>query len=286
MMKNCLNLSSRIGQNYSSSMVEKKNFGLARRIYLLFFSWCLIFGLGLYVSYADEFIPFKGKINSEDINIRSDSTVASGIVINLNKGDEVEVVGELYDWYKVRLPKGAPSYVFRGLTEALDEKTVVVVKENVNVRLGPSESYPILGKTNKDEVLTVEATEGDWLKIKPLNNSFGWVNKMFVTRSFLADRSRLKKSPAEVVGRVLKPAPDLAKDEIFLDGVIRPYGKVMSRPATHKLITGDYKIFLLKGDPSALNALNYRRVRVIGKIIEEKKQKYPVVEVRKLELGD
>ncbi|MCX5697191.1 MAG: SH3 domain-containing protein [Candidatus Omnitrophica bacterium] len=253
---------------------------------IISFFFCLILGLGTLSSFADDSTPFRGKINSEDINIRSDSTVASEVVINLNKGDDVEVVGELYDWYKVRLPKGAPSYVSKGLTEFLDEKTVVVVKENVNVRLGPGESSSILGKTNKGEVLTVEATEGDWLKIKPLNNSFGWVNKMFVTRSFLADKSRLKNSSAEAGGKVLKPPPELAKDEIFLDGVIRPYGKVMSRTATHKLITGDYKIFLLKGDLSALNAVNYRRVRVIGKIIEEKKQKYPVVEVRKLELGD
>lgn len=249
---------------------------MSRKIIFLLF--CLISWSVAAISYADEFIPFKGRVNAEDINIRSDSTVASEVIITLNKGDVVEVVGELYDWYKVRLPKQSPSYVFKDLTEALDDKTVVVAGDTVNIRLRPSENAAVVGRSNKDEVLTVLDTEGDWLKVKPVNNSFGWVNKMFITR--------LKKGAVGEKNAVKRAPPVLEKDEVFLEGLIRPYGKVMNRPATHKIVTGDYKTFLLKGDIAALNALNYRRARVVGKIIEENKQKYPVVEVHKLELGD
>ncbi|MCX5713628.1 MAG: SH3 domain-containing protein, partial [Candidatus Omnitrophica bacterium] len=223
----------------------------------------IVLGLGILPSYSEDFVSFKGRINADEINIRSDSTVASEVVITLTKGDGVEVVGELYDWYKVRLPKLSPAYVFKDLTESLDEKAAVVLKDNVNIRLGPSEKSAILGRMNKDEVLTVLETDGDWLKIKPPSDSFGWVNKMFVTRSLASEKTKLKAK---------KAPPVLVKDEVFLEGVVRPYGKVMSRPATHKLVTGDYKTYLLSGDLVALNALNYRKVRVVGKIIEENKQ--------------
>ncbi|MDI6606370.1 MAG: hypothetical protein QME65_04440, partial [Candidatus Omnitrophota bacterium] len=66
---------------------------------------------------------------------------------------------------------------------------------------------------------------------------------------------------------------------------IKPYGRVFARKATHKLITEDKEVFLLKGDRKALNALNSRRVKVSG--IKEKdapkKDKYPLIEVRAIE---
>jgi uncharacterized protein YgiM (DUF1202 family) len=241
---------------------------------LIFFSSCLIFVSGVCL-YAADFIPFKGRINAEDINIRSDSTVSSAVIVTLAKGEEVEVVGQLYDWYKVRLPKTSPSYIFKDLTEPLTENTVVVSGEDVNVRLAPRESAPVLGRTNRGEVLTVLGAQGDWLRIKPINNSFGWVHKMFVSRSFLKDRQQINKASQPAI---------LARDEVSLKGMVRPYGKVIGRTATHKLTTGDYKIYLLQGDPAALAALNYRRARIIGRILEGRKDKYPVVEIHKLEL--
>jgi SH3-like domain-containing protein len=228
---------------------------------------------------AGEFTPFKGRVNADQINIRCDSTVASEMITVLTKGDEVEVVGELYDWYKIRLPKNSPCYVFKDMVGVLDEKNVVVSRENVNIRLRPSTSSCVLGKVNKDEVLGVLSTEGDWLKIKPVKNSFGWVNKMFVDQVVVAK------------GKVSRPASlakvvELGQGEILIEGIIRPYGKVISRPARHKIIAEGYKTYLLSGDRDSLDALNYRRVKVTGKVLPTTRQKYPLVEVLKLELLD
>ena len=126
---------------------------------------------------------FQGEINANNINIRSDSTVSSKIICIANNGEPVEVVKELYEWYRVRLPKTAPSFIKKNLVSIIDEKTAKVIKDNVNIRLRPSESSPILGKAAKNEVINILEEKGEWYKIEPLNNSFGWVNKKFVNKA-------------------------------------------------------------------------------------------------------
>ena len=63
------------------------------------------------IAFAQDFQKFNGEITSDNINIRTDSTVGSDIICALKKHDKVEVTAELYDWYKIRLPKNAPSFV-------------------------------------------------------------------------------------------------------------------------------------------------------------------------------
>ena len=59
------------------------------------------------IAFAQDFQKFNGEITSDNINIRTDSTVGSDIICALKKHDKVEVTAELYDWYKIRLPKKA-----------------------------------------------------------------------------------------------------------------------------------------------------------------------------------
>ena len=66
---------------------------------------------------------FHGEINTNNINIRSDSTVISKVICVSSKGEPVEVVKESYEWYKIRLPKTAPSFIKKNLVSLIDEKT-------------------------------------------------------------------------------------------------------------------------------------------------------------------
>jgi len=144
---------------------------------------------------------FTGQVNSEGINIRSDSTTESKIICQINKGDQVEVVSELYGWYKIRLPKQAPSYVRKDLLECTSYEKAVgfgnsmqiptnkpclsarASKDRINVRLKPNESAPILGRLSKNELVNIVNTAGDWQRIEPIQNSFGWINKKFVDKA-------------------------------------------------------------------------------------------------------
>lgn len=248
------------------------------------------------ILWAGEPAPFTGEVNAGNINIRSDSTVNGQIICKTAKGQRLEVVSERYDWYKIRLPKQAPSFIKKNLVAAIEDKpadsfdklkatenglikSAKVIKDRVNIRLAPNETSPILGKVDRNEVITVLEDKGGWYKIEPVNNSFGWISSKFINVVRLPIAAA-NPEPAQVQQQ---PIPATGEKNTVIEGTIKPYGIVFKRPATHKLITGDNKIFLLKGNKKSLDQLNYHKVKVTGKPIGPDTQKYPIIEIEKIE---
>lgn len=244
----------------------------------------VFFLIGL--SSAFGFESFSGRVNSDNINIRLDSTINSRAITSVNRQDPVEVISELYDWYKIRLPITAPSFIKKDFVSKVSENTGVVLKTNVNVRLEPNESSAILGKLGKDEVINILQESGAWYKISPVNNSFGWIYKKFVDKTTVPVVKSLPVSkPVEITQSkeeiLVKERPE---EGIIVEGILRSYGRVVHRAATHKLITANKKTFLLKGNIKNFNSMINRRIKVTGKIIAKKAYKYPMIEVSKMEL--
>jgi uncharacterized protein YgiM (DUF1202 family) len=153
-----------------------------------------------------------------------------------------------------------------------------LLRDRVNVRLHPDTSSKIVGVIDKNEVVNILGGEGGWSKIEPIANSFGYVNERFVTKAAVGRESLKKEGPR---------GSEILKDEnISIVGVIKPYGRIFRREATHKLITPDDKIFLLKGDKKGMEALCNQKARVIGKLINIAGKKYSVIEVRVLEVAN
>jgi uncharacterized protein YgiM (DUF1202 family) len=235
---------------------------------VVFFMVCL--GLRSAV-FADTFSVFTGQINASGINVRVDATVGAEVICTLAKGELVEIVWEAYDWYKIRLPVEAPAYIKKNLLECNyvnadfaslpDNKclSAKVIKDKVNIRLKPTESAWILGKVDKATVVNIVAEEEGWYKIQPVYQSYGWVNKKFVNK----DVSVLKKQDASV--KVINPVKP--GEQLIVEGKVSPYGIVLWRKATHKLITLENKIYLLRGDRKSLDSLNYHKVKITGKLI-------------------
>ena len=233
-------------------------------------------------------IPFQGEIKSDEANVRADSTITSEVLCGLTRGEPVEVIGEAFEWYKIKLPKKAPSFIKKTLVAPIDDKTIKVLKNNVNIRVGPSELTAIVGRTNKDETLSVLASQGEWFKITPSQHSVGWINKKFVLGFRTGIVPQKKEAPAEAELNTVKQKPSEntgTPAEVVAEGIVEPYGKVLNRLATHKLIINNASTFLLRGSLKSLNALNYHKVRITGKVIQTKvKEKYPVLEIEKVEL--
>jgi uncharacterized protein YgiM (DUF1202 family) len=229
---------------------------------------------------------FTGQVNGSGINVRVDATVGADVICTLPKGESVEVVREAYDWYKIRLPKEAPSYIKKDLLECNSVnrnnlnpdfisqsgkcQSAKVIKDRVNIRMGPSESAWILGKIDKDTVVNIVGESGAWYKIHPVYQSYGWVNKKFVNKEVVA----LPKPEA-----VLKPEAVKTGDQLVVEGKVSPYGIVLWRKATHKLITAENKLYFLKGDRKGLDSLNYRKVKVTGKIIGMAENDCPIIQI-------
>lgn len=240
-------------------MCRRNNFSILLVFFLIQLFW---------FNFAWAKDSFSGEINRDQINIRTDATTASEIICTLNKGDVVEVIKESYAWYKIRLPKQAPSFVKKNLVSSIDERSAKVIKERVNVRLHPTEAGAIIGRVDKDEIINILEDKGEWFKIAPVKNSFGWVHQKFVNMI-------IAPAKKEIVAEVVLPP---TQNEVVVIGTVQPFGKVFKRNATHKLIT-ETKVYLLKGDKTNLNASNYQKVKIKGILIPDKKQRYPLIEV-------
>ncbi len=263
-------------------------------------------------AFADDFTPFKGKVNTEDINLRIDSTVSSEIICKAKKGDNIDILAQAYGWYRVRLPKYSPSFIKDEFLAPVDEKTAQIATSGVNVRLMPSKDAPIVGKTDQGEIIHILESKGGWSKIEPIFNSFGWVSAKFIDKTDLPlDVKEIAKPETKVVTKeevdsiskllqevkaqiekekvkvpekvVVQKKEENPGYEIF-EGLIKPYGKIVNRIATHKLVDKDNKTFLLKGDRDTLEAATYRKVKIKGKLLDAKTGKLPMVEVSSIEV--
>ncbi len=247
----------------------------------------MILGLSATVVFAGQEPQFTGVVNSGQINIRIDSTVSSETICKANKNDRLEVVKEHFGWYKVRLPAEAPAYIKKSFTVLLPEdknpgsRTAKVEKENVNIRLGPGLNYTLIGKADKNEIISIVSETPDWYRIQPTQNCFGWINKQFVDKAAVltVPPPVVKAGQKETVAS-RKPAP-LIQETVVLEGTIAPYGKVFGRKATHKLEALNNKTYLLKGSKKSLDDLNYQKVRITGVVIGTGNN--TIIEVKKME---
>lgn len=237
---------------------------------------------------AEVFLPFKAEVIKDSINVRSDATVSSEIVCTVEKGAYLEVTAETYDWYKVKLPKYAPSFIKDNLVSPMEVKPNRVIKDRVNIRLRPNESSPILSKANKDEIIWIISADNGWYKIEPLDNSFGWANKIFLNKVILPKETAQSKftQTGKEEQAASKKVPPPPVDAITIEGIIKPQGKFFNRIGTHKLVTQENQIFLLKGDKKNLDSLNYRKLKVSGRLVGTGKQKYQIIEITRIEAID
>ncbi|MDD5128991.1 MAG: SH3 domain-containing protein [Candidatus Omnitrophica bacterium] len=238
--------------------------------------------------FAEGFIAFTGQINANDVNVRVDATVSSRVACTLEKGKLVEVISEAYDWYKIRLPKEVPSYIKKEFVECIDRvpekcSNAKVIASKVNIRLGPGESFWILGQVDKSTIVNIIQDEGGWYKIEPVHQSYGWVNKKFVNKEIVILEKVSPEAEDRSAGTLVAAMPK-ESDQITVEGTVSPYGVVLWRKATHKLVTAEKKTYFLKGNRKGLNSLNYSKVKVTGKIINPQNSKYPIIEAAVIEV--
>jgi uncharacterized protein YgiM (DUF1202 family) len=251
---------------------------LKPKTYILLF--CLCTALTFVSARAAQIFPFLGRVKAKDINVRIDSTVSSGVICQAQENERVEVVAELYDWYKIRLPKYAPAYINKEMLELVDAQTAKVVKDRVNIRLLPSEASPVIGTAARGEAVNILEFRRDWYKIQPVQNSFGWIHKKFLEKDARSIIPLLSKDEPLPQGQLISSSQQV----IVLEGLLKAYGRVFGRKATHKLIDKDKKVYLLKGNTALLKSLTRLKVKVTGRIVSPPKAKYPLIEVDNIEV--
>lgn len=127
---------------------------------------------------VQDYKPVNATVLANQVNIRAGHGLNFEILGQLNKDASVTVVGERYGWYKIKLPKEALSFVHKRYID-----NGVVKANRLRVRAGKGINYNVLGILKKAQAVSVLEEDGDWLRIVPPDNCFGWINKEFLRLS-------------------------------------------------------------------------------------------------------
>ena len=124
--------------------------------------------------------PFLAEVNQDQINVRAGQSTGFEKLCQMNKGDEVIVFEQNFSWYKIRLPQRCRAFIIEKYVEKTGIDQGKVIGQHVNIRAQANAESTSLGMLEKDsEVKILEKKEG-WYKIKPPDNSFGWIAGQFV----------------------------------------------------------------------------------------------------------
>ncbi len=235
--------------------------------------------------------PLTAEISAGSANVRTDSTVGAESICMVSRKQKVEIVGQAYDWYKIKLPSNAPAYVNQQYVEvdAEENDRGEISGDNVNIRLKPDIGSSILGQVQSGTDVSILGKSGNWYRIKPPETTTGWVHKSMVGKplSVGATKQRQrgkKKEPAREP--VQEPAPARQQEEVLemivVEGQIRP--KVMTSVATHKIMSSQREVFLLRSNALDLRLFTGRQVRLTGTLKDDARRILEVLKVEELSM--
>ena len=242
-----------------------------------------------------------GRVLKDNVNVRTRPDKNAEILVQLKKGDTVEVKERKGEWLGIVAPAHAKCFVSAKLLKA-----GVAISEAVNVRGGPSLNFKEIGKLSKGEKVEVVETKGEWAQIKPTSHCTGWVAADLIEIQLptpvpapiqTIDTTPLPP-PVIVPAPVPAPAPAPVKvadysDEVHiqfvvLDGYLAT-AKESNAPAAYTLMTEnimgrEYINAYLDAPPASLSRFEGKHVRVIGNQRWKRSDRYPVVALERCEI--
>ena len=244
-----------------------------------------------------------GKVLKDNVNVRTRPDKNAEILVQLKKGDTVEVKERKGEWLSIVAPAHAKCFVSAKLLKA-----GVAASEAVNVRGGPSLNFKEIGKLSKGEKVEVIETKGEWAQIKPTSHCIGWVAadliEIQLPTPVPAPIQTIDNTPLPPPVIIPAPAPVPApapapvkvadySDEVHiqyvvLDGYLASV-KDSNAPGAYALMTEnimgrEYINAYLDVPPASLSRFEGKHVRVIGNQRWKRSDRYPVVAVERCEI--
>ncbi|EOP91907.1 hypothetical protein IGM_01967, partial [Bacillus cereus HuB4-4] len=161
-------------------------------------------------------------VNVSSLRMRTGPSLSHSILGVLNYGESVNVVGEVQDWYKVKIKDKfayvSKDYVSRGKKntsvspQRISKKLVqqdgeyTVNADVLRVRTGPANYYPVIGGILKEQPLQVIDVENGWYKIK-YKDATGFVSGEFVKFIKDASNKKLQQKPIQEKEQIQKQKP-------------------------------------------------------------------------------
>ncbi len=128
---------------------------------------------------------FLGQINAANVMVRSGPSENDYATMRLDRNAEVTVVGMKFNWLKIVPPEGSFSYVSKLYIERFGDGTHGrAIKDGLNVWVGSSLT-PVKAALqvhiNRGAEVEILGEADEFLKIRPPEGAFLWVNQNLVT---------------------------------------------------------------------------------------------------------
>jgi len=184
---------------------------------------------------------------ADNLNIRAGAGLSFSTIGQINKTEEIIVVGEEEDWLTIIPPAGTTGWVHSAYIKLLDLD--IAKYQDIEKALLEERLKPVIVEAEVEEFPEIaEVAEGtaEELKLKTTEESEG--------------------------------VPYLANGQLVSSG------RFFGRHGTHKLLENGLTIYHLQSDRYDLNLYRSYQVKIWGEIINTDKKNIPLVEVTKIEL--
>jgi N-acetylmuramoyl-L-alanine amidase len=150
------------------------------------------------------------QVTVDSLNVRSGPGLNEPILTTVAKNTVLPVLAEEHNWVRVKLPNGGEGWLASWLVKPLPPKSamqqVTSQVHNLNVRSGPSLTFPIIATINPDRSYPLLQKSGQWFQIQLSGDQKGWVAGWLTNESI-----GRTQTPAEMNTPVPAPAPEQGK---------------------------------------------------------------------------
>jgi uncharacterized protein YgiM (DUF1202 family) len=251
--------------------------------------------------------PTRGTVKGERSNVRSRPSLHSEVVVQLHKGDVVDVLerktvnehDKAMDWLRIALPESAKCYV-----SARHVVDGVVDVDNLNVRCGPGTSYREVGQLPKGAKVDIIEKKGEWDQIKPTAECSGWIAAELVDVEAAPPAAATPPAaqtvnPGEIVTppvaapvgpsvSVVNPEPDVLVSYAVKDGYLAAVTE-SNAPAPYELRTPEMdrlssRMAYLEAPGMDLKKYIGKHIRIVGTQRWHKGDRYPVITIERIDV--
>ncbi len=267
---------------------------------------------------AADYVSFvsgatEGRVTGDRVRIRCMPSSQADVLGLVSSGTKVKVVGTKDGWHQIEAPAEASAWIsgtYVSYYSALDEyaeelsgeKAAEEAREGLALKLSKAnELYvaelrkPVSERNFNQAIALYNEVAGEAQEEFVRESARRRVEALSLIQSLVDEYKTMQTGTEELAAKLLdmekrlheaEKAAEEAKEPSYLaEGWLKPMGRIINSPASHKLVVGDRPIYLLKSSKVDLNSFLFKRVRVNGVKHSVPGWEQPVIDVTELEVA-
>ncbi len=150
------------------------------------------------------------QVTVDKLNVRSGPSLNDPVMTTVSKNTVLPVLSEQANWVKVKLPGGQEgwlaAWMVKSIPTAAAQKKITSKVTNLNIRSGPSQTFPVVANINPGQAYPILQKSGEWVQIQLSGGKTGWAAGWLVTESGATTAPPAKEPATAPTTSAQKPA--------------------------------------------------------------------------------